>query len=440
MRELFNTIIRNVLVLPFVRLVYKIKLFVYKKALNLQLLLIFQIRNKIRYRSPEARLEGFDEKFDTVVHLVSLRLVSPEQFDFEAYPFLFEGILDKLKPTFQIRKSEYIQQKDRIEGLISEISDDTEIKEAIEKCILVEHYLANQKGNQKAAVHYLSRVKRLNPKAEPLTQNELSPLERATRKRIKELRELISDRTAFKISLSFRDAGSMVLAVSSFFLVTGYLYNYFLLGAFGIEVSKYYRLTDYLASSIEGISYSASGAIFGVIGVFLGMHSLSRKSVLQIETERSRREYWPYFIFGTALVGAIIGYFNNLETFYGAVSAIILFSGFYFSPRIAMKYFKEPMAALFILVFVAAFSAHMFYSIGSSFYKFKHYDFSKLGTYEIGFKKDIQLGSKELTLIAGNSDYFFFIDSQRNPIIIRKDEVLFIKRITAGEKKTSNSI
>ena len=54
-----------------------------------------------------------------------------------------------------------------------------------------------------------------------------------------------------KISLNATQLGTYITIVSSVFLVTGYLYMTFFLRQFGIKVSFYFSLTDYLASKYQ---------------------------------------------------------------------------------------------------------------------------------------------------------------------------------------------
>jgi len=418
----------NFLILPLMRLAYRLQLGVFKKALRLRTLLIFELENRIRARIEEARLEGHDEQFDRVLHLTVCRMTKPELFETQAYDFLFRGLSDETRHSHDLLRRAYENETENVTALIKQVNSDKGIKKTIERFELLNHFLETKKGNQEAAAHYLLKAKHETPEAKPLSVKDLYALESNTRKITQKLRELISDREAIKISLSLGDVTSSISVISSFFLITGYLYNHFLLGQFGIEVSKYFSLSDYLASSLDGIRYSASGAALGLLSYFIGMHCTSRKSRHQLEYEKSQKQYWPYLIFVSAIVGAAIGYLKNLETFYDASYIVIIFSAMYFIPRFAAKYFKDPLTAMFLLIFIASFSAHMFAAVGKAAFKFKNYEFSKLNPFEVEFNKRISLTDKEFTILAGNSGYLFFLDRQRSAIVVRKEEVLYLRQ------------
>jgi hypothetical protein len=429
MLNLLRTLRTNLFILPLVRLGYRLKLHIYKKAANLQTLVLTELKSRIRLGIQEARLEGHDEEFDNHLHLAVLRMTHPEAFAIQQYDFLFEGLTDETRNIYASLKTAYENNIGKVTALIDRFQSDKAVKTIIERYQLLKHFCAIEQGNTRAAAYYLSKAKGINAEASPLSVEDLSALETKTRKTINQLRELISDREAFKISLSFGDATSLVSVISSFFLISGYLYNYFLLGQFGIEVSKYFGLSDYLASSIDGISYSAYSAGLGLLSYFLGMHSASRKSRLQLEYEESRKDYWPYAFIVILIVGAILGYIQNSERLYECICLLIILAALYLMPTVARKYFEKPTTALFLLIFIASFSALMFAAVGKTVLKFRNYEFSKLNPYEVQLNEHVSLKDKEFIILAGNSEYFFFLDKDRSVVVVRKGDVLYLRQI-----------
>src|SRR5262249_6169293 len=100
---------------------------------------------------------------------------------------------------------------------------------------------------------------------------------------------------------------------------------------------------------------------------------------------------------------------------------------FYLAPTICRKYFKEPLRAWFVVLFIGYFSAYMFLSIGTDTYRYKNYDFSKLTTHEVIFSDRYPMKEAQLILLGGNSDYFFFLDRQRKPLIVPRAEVVQLR-------------
>jgi len=362
MLRFLRAIKTNLIVIPLVKLEYKLELFIFKRAVKVRLLLTQNLRYQLRILDPNARLEGYDEKYDLIVHLTALKFLNPEIFEDNPPTFLFNDLRDELKRIYSDRKAEYVKNKDEVDSLIGAHKQNEHIVKIICRYNLVNHFTANYQKKNKEADYYLAKAQKIDPQASPLNNNDLFSLDRSLRKDINKLRGDIADRQAIKISLSMERVGGVISVVSTFFLISGYLYNHFLLGEFGIQISKYFALSDYFASSIEVIRYSASGAAVGLVSYFLGVHHASRKSYAQIEYERKKREYWPYMIFFASLAGLIRGYFVDLEIFYQASYVFIILATMYFVPRLAVKYFKEPLAAIFVLVFVTSYSAHMFSS------------------------------------------------------------------------------
>jgi hypothetical protein len=425
----FYSLATKLFAIPLFRLYLKLQLYVFKRALRLRQLLALKLERQIRLAIPEASLEGDDDEIDGLVHLAKLRLTFPKLFDAERYKVLLDGQTEEQKKTDESLRDEYESKKVKVDEIVEHIRNDKTAKDTIQNHWLVQHFIETfkPKPNPQVAEHYLRLARTLRPETKPLSTKDLTALRKETKKGIAELRELISDRKAFKISLSVTDITSLLTIISPFFLFTGYLYNHFMLGEFGIEVSKYFRLTDYISSSIEGIRYSVVGAATGVLSLFLGLHSWSRKSGIERKYQKGSRDHLFYFVFIVSVAGMAIGYVKNLETFYSATSSTIVIVFFYFAPKIARKFFNEPLKIHFLILFIGYFSAYMFFSIGTDTYKYKNYDFSRLTTHDVKFNDSYPIKETPLILLAGNSDYFFFLDRQRKALIVPRAEVILLR-------------
>ena len=431
--------IKTNLILPLIRLEYKIKSIPFKRALKVRQLVKQKLLHRIRLLEPNAHLEGYDKEFDMVVNLSSLKLLNPEIFDDHPPTFFYENLTEELKQLYSDRKSKYLERKNEVDSCIKRVGKDTEIINLVERYNLLRHFEGSYLKKKDEADYYLSKAQKVNATATPLKTDDLFALERSLRKDINKIRDAISEREAIKISLSIQNAGALISVVSSVFLISGYLYNRFLLGEFGIEVSYFFTLTDYLASSIEAVRYSASGAVIAIVSYFLGVHSASRKSVAQIEFERARREYWPYIILLVSIFLAIFAYIRNSIVFYDSVYIIILFTTMFSAPWLAQRYFKETQVALFIIVFIFTFSGHMFKSLGKTIHRLKYDSQEKIERYQVIFKKEIPIESSKLLLITGNSNYLFFLDEGKNAFIMPKDQVQYITKIMADTKPNNSA-
>lgn len=440
MLRLIRTIKTNLIVIPLIKLAYRFELFVFKRAIEISLLLTQKLRYQLRVLTPNAMLEGYDEKFDLIVHLASLKFLRPEIFDDNPPTLLSSDLKDELQKNYSKLKAEYADNKEEVNSLINAYDQNKHIIRIHCNYNLAKHFMASYQGKKDKADYFLARAQKKDPEVLALNNNDLFALEHSLRKDINKLRAEIADRQAIKISLSIEHTGTIISLVSCFFLITGYLYNRFLLGYFGVEVSKYFTISDYLASSIEGVRYSITGAAIGLAAYFIGVHRASRKSYVQIEYERKRKEYWPYGIIFVAIVGTIRGYIDNSVIFYEASYVLIIFIGFWFIPLLATKYFKEPLSAIFVLLFVVAYSAHMFSSVGNAIHRARNYPFEKIQQHDAKFKKELPIDESGLALIAGNSNYLFFLDRRRNAFIIPRDQILYLKVRKMVNKKPNYSI
>jgi hypothetical protein len=383
-----------------------------------------------------SRSEGFDSHFDKVVHIAAFRLSSPEIFNLEANQFLFEGYPDTLIQKYLEIKQEYETNKPDIDRLIDNAIKNPRIRTTVENQFLLKSLASAQRKDERASNYYLAQATSHNPDARAIDIKRLFELDEESRKEIKDLKHEISDREAIKVAFSLEKIGVLLSVVSTFFLLSGYLYNYFLLGHFGIEVSKYFTLSDYLASSIESVRYSASGAAIGLISYFVGMHSASRKSYAQIEIERKRKDYWPHFMILVTVAAAIKFYLEDAEQFYFFAYLSILLLTLIVAPRISNYYFKDPIAALFSIVFVSSFSAHMYESIGREIHRLEHKSIEELKRYDISLKGTFPFQPSTVALIAENSTYLFLLDENRNIYIVPREQINYV----APRKKPINSL
>jgi hypothetical protein len=207
------------------------------------------------------------------------------------------------------------------------------------------------------------------------------------------------------------------------------------LGEFGIEVSKYFTLSDYIASSIEGIRYSASGAVIAAIGFFIGVRSSSGASLDQLELQKKKMVYPMGFLLFTSIFGSVYTYYYNFEAFFVSFYALIVVSANILSVQgIVNRYFKQPLIASFLIVFLCTFAGHMFMSIGRTIYDLKNKKLEEIKTYDLIFKEQIPLQSSKMVLIAANSNFLFLLDEDKNAFIVPKDQILYVMKRAPWKK------
>ena len=249
---------------------------------------------------------------------------------------------------------------------------------------------------------------------------------RKTRREVKSLEASISDREAFKISLSSQNFTALLSVLSALFLVSGYLYSRAFLGYFGVEVANYFSLSDYIAASMEGIRYSVVATVFGSLGGFLGVHSISRMSYAQAAKTTIYRRI--NFVLFAALIwgGAAIAYFHDLEAFYRLAALSILSLSFWPVGWLVRHYFedKDWTLAYFLILSALTFSLHLFASVRTDIHRIEYWEVSDLNQYDISFKEPVAFNTETTALLAANSRYLFLRDTATGKVyIIPTDQV-----------------
>lgn len=253
MRNSLQKLRQKLIVLPLLKLGCKIELLEFKRALKVDTLLLQKLKYLIREMNPKARLEGHDEDFDKTVYIAAFRLLKPEIFgkdpDFPSRDVPVEEIYDELKAL-------YSKIQTNVDAIVQEISQEPRVRQVLIHCSLIQHFLEKRKKNSAVAEYHLARATKMDSGVIPLTVRDLYSLKRTVRKEMVALREIIADREALKIEIAAKEIVALLSIVSSFFLISGYLYNRLLFEEFGIDVSKFFTLSDYIASSVSQIGYS----------------------------------------------------------------------------------------------------------------------------------------------------------------------------------------
>ena len=427
MKSLLNNLKFKLIQLPLVKLYYRSRLIVFKRSLKLSSQLFDQIKHRLRLSRAEAKSEGFDTHFDMIVHLAAIRICYPELVDVELSRHLSEISPESFLIPGSRLTSEYAKNQVEVDGLVEKGLHDSQIVSTAERYALVRAFFSAGKKDQAAADYYLSVARGYNPVATALGLEDVNALSSEIRAKNRQLKAAISEREAFKVNLSMINVAPIISGVSSIFLISGYLYNFFLLKHFSVEVSKYFSLGDYLSSSIDAIGYSASGALASLIMYFIGYHSASRESYAKFKIEAKARQTWTVLIVGISWFGTVWTYFQDSELFYHSMYTSILFSVFFIAPRISKHYFKQHIAAFFLIVFVSAFSAHMYESIGVEIYRIDHPKPNDPRRYDFCFKNDVPFDPSDMILIASNSNYLFILDQRKETVILPRDQVKYIK-------------
>ena len=416
------------LVVPLVKLYYKLKLILYRQASKIGFVLMDNLKYQIMAMNPNARLEGYDEVFDRTVHIAVVLILHPELFG-------AQDDLDLIEPSCHLQTrdkdliAEYIDLRTEVDTLVQKANSEVFTTEIKRDYWLLRNYIERIRDNEELAVFYLSRASKLGDNVKPLEHRDMDSLKRKAKKERRRLRNVLADRGALKIDISAQGIVVLISLVSSLFLVSGYLYNYFLLREFGIDVSLFFTLSDYVAASLSRLSSIFIGAFFAFLGYFLGVHSLSRKSEAQIKLEGKFAQYRNNGVVLLLFTFTAIAYYRQeFQIFYRTGHLFLICIALLVLPYICSRFFKRPIPVLCGFVFTASFVTSLWSSIGINLDRLKHEEITQKIEYDIKLRDGFLLPSNNVKLIAGNSGFFFFLDESLKPIILNRNQVDYLIR------------
>ncbi len=427
MRNLLHSLKIRMVVLPLLRIAGWLRLMSLKRALTVDSLLLTKLEHLIRLMNPESLSEGYDEEYDKVVYISAKKLRQPHIFEDDTdYP---GEILQEVAEAYASLRKEYEKQQELVDTTEQNALKNSAVKRTLADYCRIRHFIDSGFNRKESAEYHLTRAKDMGFAADPIKEKELYAYEKSVRTDIAELRYSISEREAVKVDLSIPGMTFLLAVASSLFLISGYLYNQFLLGSFGVDVSYYFTVSDYISSSISKIGFSFSAAAIGVASYFFGVHSSSRKSFAQVELERRKPDYWKYVIVWASIMGAILNlYLGNIQIFYSVSYLAVISTSLSYLPKACRKYFKRPDATLYTAIFVISLFTHLWSSTGMRINELRTDDLAEMKAYDIAFSGSVGPTSDELLLVASNSNYYFLLDDERRMHVIGKASVRSLQR------------
>jgi hypothetical protein len=244
-----------------------------------------------------------------------------------------------------------------------------------------------------------------------------------------------------KIEISPQNIVVIVTLFSVLFLISGFIYNQIYLGYFGVELSKFFNVADYLASSADKIYYTlVSLAITLSIGLLIYPEYLRGELPKRPKSKWIRRidDIMYYALIPLFGLSSLVSYLQkNSNNFYFSLRFLIFFISLYVVVRI-MKYFKNPIRSYFILFGLMMFLLNICFGAIEDINSTLNKDYKELRRYRIEFTRDSQFDDKNLILLASTTNYFIFYNKKhlRTQIVPSK----FIVSIEPCKNKSESGI
>lgn len=312
-------------------------------------------------------------------------------------------------------------------ALLEKLRRTNSVKTAVASYHLASAYSRLRTGESGESDH-LELAKQADPNATTLDKQSVHARLREVRRRFSTARSAVIDRSALKIEITLADISTLTGVVSVLFLCSGFLSTWFFFNLFGLDVSLFFSLTDYLATSLEQIRVAAYIVIISLISFWAGIRDKSIQSNAQLRTEHRARMIMKRVIqvvvFGSFLL-SVWSIYQEKPNF-TAMLITKAIGSYLLAFWIAETFFKSPFKVGIALSGVFLFLGH----IGTSAYE-RAYNLqnalTKKTANSIVMIKDASNGLATPApgeLIAANGSYVFLLQENRRTIkAIPKDRV-----------------
>jgi hypothetical protein len=345
-----------------------------------------------------------------------------------------EALREELKANeeFDIENEVFINYEQ------SRFTNDTRIE-----VIRVNHFRVNSLKNriflnQPKADEYLVKAQAIKTEATPLDFKSFSrlskELKRERKTRTKAYRNRIRQQAvekqnpAFSLGLSFHDVTAMFGVASILFLCGGYIYNRLLLGYFGVDVSKFFQINDYLSASIDKISITGITVIANFVLAFLYWSPSYLAARKKMSKKRLLFEDFPFYItllsIPLALVSSI--YLDLPQKYF----ILLLFLVIIASEKmyILTKYFKNEILGYIILTYVFLFFGLIFMHAFVDRERIAKNVEPLTTMYHISQSTEAEMPKEELSLITSSSSYYFFFSRKSGKTyVVQKQNVSLVE-------------
>ena len=363
-----------------------------------------------------------DPNFEEIIDLATMKLMFPHYFDADLRDTLYKDANHIVPSDNEIQRIqlEYHNRKNAVDAIIHAYQKSSSIRSTLAQNFQVQMFLSDHFGNNYAHTIFMELARQYDSQVPELDSKSISTMLRTVRKHLRSLKQSASNKQAIKISFSSEYIATIFSISSALFFVSGYLYNWSILGHFGVEVRDYFSLSDYVAASVEGIRHSLFATAFAILGGFIGIHHRSRLSYRQLIGTASTDTRVYFLMVVLVCCATVYAYLVRPETFYFYLALVMMVV----SPKsliwIVRRYFVEKNRRIcyFILQSWLIFSLHLYASINTEIYRIEHKNLDEVKRYDISLKNPVEFGLDHSILLASNSRYIFLRDTSTGKIYI----------------------
>ena len=290
----------------------------------------------------------------------------------------------------------------------------------------------------------LEKAKKLIPNCKEITDNSFKNLSKFIKNELKILqskskhigKDKINQELLKLINPITISPSHVIFFVSIFytlFTVSGFIYNKFLFQNFGISVSDFFDISDYLSSSINEITLTIIPTVMGAVFFFIGYENELYKRLYEEQFEIKSKEslidkYTSPFIVVFSIIIIVIKFLITKEIYYFLIATVVLFVLFTLPYWKYIKNKPTVIATLSAIVYLVSFTMS---GVDGRVKKIKN------GEYESPYKLtfvDPYKKYSNLAFVSSNSKYVFMWDSSIKEMIVLDKDAIF--SYTSKNKKS----
>lgn len=274
----------------------------------------------------------------------------------------------------------------------------------------INEYISTVFNHEDASVHKQKALKVDENYSAIKDWKEFKTLRREIKSIAKEKLTEKKDIQTFKISISTADIATYVSLLGTLFIVSGFFKTQLYYKELGFDIGPFFTVQDYLTLNLGAISSLLISSILGIVAAYVGLNSRIKVPESILVKEQKRVDYEKYFVISTLILGAVVSYLLTKEHQYRLYQILFIIIIMTIAPRLAFRYFRNGIKAMFILIFCS-------YFVGSfiiDHFENKSNRSAKYSKYKVEFKNELS----NIEVIGINSNYVFGRDTCNESSII----------------------
>ncbi|WP_114110505.1 hypothetical protein [Thalassospira xiamenensis] len=395
----------------------------------------FTLKSIARYHLESSEKYDDSQKINSITHVLSLRLLDSEYFS-EERPKIFPPISSERENNF-IKEiiSIYEENQNTIDQLEDCLKEKTEVKNLQEIYFTTKSYLHSlikSEDEKNLSKYYLEKAQKINPRASAANYSDLEKHKRYVNKVNKEISHLLEDRKSIKLNIKSSDVTNFVAISTSGLIISAFLYNKNYYEHFGIKLSSYFSIGDYLSGSIEGLFSSGINLFISTCALYLGMRHGYTKSATHSQTsiKEVKKDYFYILSILAILMLLISGYYAGGKIYNTSIYFSLIILSTLVIPTISRNFFEKSTAALVTIFMICTWTAHVYKESSNDIIdietKIASVDYSECNNFSFSEEIRKKLNSCDYIFIGSSSNYAFFASKNReDSIALNREEVKF---------------